>query len=155
MDTNSGRIFKDQIETCLRERGYRFLIGMKCQTWDGFCMDLFDDCRNEFEPVTFVYDLKEDIVMKFYSMDEKSLTSAYFGRPLEYTYYHLKKMTSHSVGESIDRIESVLSDLCDAEKCILSRPKLVLNRVKIKDDIVKLEFLMLWQSSQKDTSSKV
>ena len=127
--------------------GFRSMIDARYQSWSSFTYQLFanEKIRGEFDEIEFNFNDQNltngDFVIKQF-VDKESLTSAYFGRPIDQTIISftivsgLKNQLNH-----IKQLEKTIFSKIGKNK--LSEPIIVIKKV----EDFKIEAYYLWQYS--------
>ncbi|CAH6419375.1 Hypothetical protein HVR_LOCUS580 [uncultured virus] len=126
----------------LKSFGFRSIINSKTQTWGSFTSVLFsgDDSRGEFDVLEFVFDLDTDNPIQEDEEDDDSLDSAYFGRPIDHTTFHLIK--TPKLEDKLQCIKNMLpSFFSRTGKNKLSEPILIISNI----DDNTIDAYYIWQ----------
>ena len=128
----------------IQKYGFRSFIDVKYQSWGSFTGQLFDNdlIRREFDKVEFHFDMESNnqhsCVVK---EDRDSLEAAYFGRPIEVTFFHFP--VTEKLEDRLQLISGVLDELFK-EKQKYSRPQLLIESLTEKTIFA----YYIWQYSE-------
>jgi len=84
-----------EVDRILAQNGHHSLMGVRWQSWGGFTGALFREKgpRGEFDVLDAFFSLPPGEPARVeWSEDDRSLTSAYFGRPLKVATLHLHRV---------------------------------------------------------------
>lgn len=121
------------MEQLLSDFGFRSIIGKDYQSWSVFTSNLFadDKKRGEFDIIRFFFDLDEESPDKHIQINEHesdSLTTAFFGRPIDITTFRLP--IKHELKDKLTLINNILPDFyTNIGKNKLSQPTFVIDNI--------------------------
>ena len=135
-----GQIMSDRV---IEKYGFRSMINSQYQSWSGFTSQLFggDEQRGELDSLQFIFNREIGTSVTYTdSIDEISLTAAYFGRPIEHTIFYFPR--TETLENKLSLIKDTLpSFFTRCKKNKLSEPIFIIEN--INDEEVRGYYI--WQ----------